>query len=124
VVIACCSFYKASAVKPRALRPKKQVLEHCRDYLKVPGPGPSPAPTLPAKDSDCCEKVREVTVWKELLDCLTREDKLYYMMSRIKSLPHACKPYGILDICVVNKLDETSISSIMYGRYFICYMKK
>jgi hypothetical protein len=92
LVIACCSFYKASADNPEHCALKNQVLEHCRGYLKVPLPGPSPAPTPPAKDSDCCKKVREVTEWKELLDCLTREDKLYYIMSRIKSLPRACKP--------------------------------
>jgi hypothetical protein len=92
MVVLCCSFYKASAVNPDHCALKNQVLEHCRDYLKVtPGPGPFPAPTLPAKNSECCKKVREVTVWKEVMDCLTREEMLDYWMSRIESLPQNCK---------------------------------
>jgi hypothetical protein len=91
LMFACCSFYKVSAVNPAHCALKD--LQQCRDYLKVgPGPGPFPIhPTLPTKDSECCKKVRQVTEWKELQDCLTKEDKLDYWLSRIQSLPHNCK---------------------------------
>jgi hypothetical protein len=92
LMITCCSFYKASAVNPEHCALKDQVLNLCREYLRVvPVPGPIHPPTPPAKDSRCCKKVREVTQWKELMDCLTHDEERDHWMWWMRALPGVCK---------------------------------